>query len=447
MARFRRKNTMSTQANQTVPGSADSARSASGHIRALVSEAATGLDRNQPRIAREISDLIAREVKSLDVDRTLLELLHASVDANSKTITHILINDIPIERLQPTTAAVEYALRLAQREIPSNSLVRAYSVGKDDFIKEIFPHVEALDCSAEDKFKVLQHMSSVVGRYIDWISQYVFDVYEKERQRWVSTQGNVRASLIHDVLGGRVVEPREFEEETGYRLDRHHLGMVIWSLEDDPAPDELRMLEQVASRVAAVAGCSGAPLVTAVDRKTAWAWLPFVARPAGIDMDRIREVVARARTCRAAMGLSSEGVAGFRRTHAQAQAARRVAMSAGENTPATSFGDEGVAITSLLANDIDSTTAWVAEVLGPLARDTDNMQVLRETLRVFFVTGESYTETAARMQLHRNTVKYRVTKALRERRAAVSSNRLDLAVALNVCHFLGPAVLTGPAHG
>lgn len=122
-------------------------------------------------------------------------------------------------------------------------------------------------------------------------------------------------------------------------------------------------------------------------------------------------------------------------------------MSAGESTPAASFGDEGVAITSLLANDIDSTTAWVAEVLGPLARDTENMQVLRETLRVFFVTGESYTETAARMQLHRNTVKYRVTKALGERRTAVSSNRLDLAVALSVCHFRGPAVLTGPAHG
>jgi sugar diacid utilization regulator len=71
--------------------------------------------------------------------------------------------------------------------------------------------------------------------------------------------------------------------------------------------------------------------------------------------------------------------------------------------------------------------------------------VLRETLRVFFLTGESYTDTARIMQLHRNTVKYRVSKALGQGDAASGPNRIDLAVALNACHFLGLAVLTGTA--
>jgi hypothetical protein len=412
-------------------------------VKALVAEAALRLDRRQPQIARDMSDLIAREIKSLDVDQAFLELLRASVDANTKTITHILINDIPIERLQPTTAAVEYALRLAQRDIPANSLVRAYNVGKDDFIEQIFPDVQALNCSPEEKFAVLQHMSSVVGRYIDWISQYVFGVYEKERDRWVSTQGNVRASLIHDVLGRRTVAAREFERETGYRLDGHHIGMIVWSTRTDPAPDELRMLAQVVSKVAAAARCSGPPLVTAVDRETAWVWLPFVARPSALDMREMQRIVGQARTCRASLGLSGAGVDGFRRTHAQAQAARRVVVTSGETTAVVSFGDEGVAITSLLANDIESTRSWVAEVLGHLAVDSEQMRSLRETLRVFFLTGESYTDTAARMKLHRNTVKYRIAKALEQGETVISSNRIDLAVALNVCHFLGPAVLTG----
>ena len=411
-------------------------------VKALVSEAALRLDRRQPQIARAMSDLIAREIKSLDVDRAFIELLRASVDANTKTITHILINDIPIERLQPTTAAVEYALRLAQRDIPANSLVRAYNVGKDDFIEEIFPDVQALDCSPEEKFAVLQHMSSVVGRYIDWISQYVFEVYEKERDRWISTQGNVRATLIHDVLGRRNVAPREFERETRYRLDAHHIGVIVWSVDPDPAPDELRMLTQVVGKVATAAGCSGAPLTTAVDRSTAWAWLPFVAKPAPLDMDRIRGVVGPAGTARVSLGLSGAGVTGFRRTHEQAQAARRVAVTPGEGDAAISFGDEGVAITSLLANDLESTSAWVVEVLGGLASDNENIKALRETLRVFFLTGESYTDTAALMNLHRNTVRYRVAKALEQGATAIRTNRVDLAVALNVCHFLGPAVLT-----
>jgi hypothetical protein len=412
-------------------------------VKALVAEAALRLDRRQPQIARNMSDLIAREIKSLDVDRAFIDLLRASVDANTKTITHILINDIPIERLQPTTAAVEYALRLAQRDIPANSLVRAYNVGKDDFIGEIFPDVQALDCSAEDKFAVLQHMSAVVGRYIDWISQYVFEVYEKERERWISTQGNLRASLIHDVLGRRTVTAREFERETGYRLGGHHIGMIVWSTRTDPAPDELRMLAQVVSKMAVAARCSGPPLVTAVDRETAWVWLPFVARPSGLDMQEMQRIVGRARSCRASLGLSGAGVDGFRRTHDQAQAARRVVVTSGETTPVISFGDEGVAITSLLANDMESTSSWVAEVLGHLAVDNEQMRSLRETLRVFFLTGESYTDTAAIMKLHRNTVKYRIAKALEQGETVISSKRIDLAVALNVCHFLGPAVLTG----
>jgi hypothetical protein len=410
-------------------------------VKTLVSQAALRLDRRQPQIARDMSDLIAREIKSLDVDQAFIELLRASVDANTKTITHILINDIPIERLQPTTAAVEYALRLAQRDIPANSLVRAYSVGKDDFIEQIFPDVQALDCSPEEKFAVLQHMSSVVGRYIDWISQYVFEVYEKERERWISTQGNVRATLVHDVLARRNVASAEFEKETRYRLDAHHIALIVWSVDTDPAPDELRILTQVIAKVADAAGASGPPLVTAVDRTTAWAWLPFTAKPPAVDMERIRQIVAQARTCRVSLGLSGAGVAGFRRTHAQAQAARRVAVTSGESTPAIGFGDDGVAITSLVAHDMESTSAWVAEVLGQLALDNPNMRLLRETLRVFFLTGENYTDTASLMNLHRNTVKYRVTRALELRDTGIDPNRIDLAVALNVCHFLGPAVL------
>ncbi|MGZ4620798.1 MAG: PucR family transcriptional regulator [Mycobacteriaceae bacterium] len=415
-------------------------------MKALVAEAALRLNGRQPQIARDMSDLIAREIKSLDVDQAFLELLWASVDANTKTITHILINDIPIERLQPTTAAVEYALRLAQRDIPANSLVRAYNVGKDDFIEEIFPDVQALDCSSEDKFAVLQHMSSVVGRYIDWISQYVFEAYEKERERWISTQGNVSSTLIHDVLAKRGISSRDFEQVTRYRLDHHHIGMIIWSVDPAPAPDELRILTHIVSKMAIAAKCSGPPLITAVDRTTAWAWLPFVVKPATFDLDEIRRTVGHAHTCRASLGLSGSGAAGFRRTHAQAQAARRVVVTAGESPAVISFGDEGVAIASLLANDIESTSDWVAEVLGHLAVNNDHTKLLRETLRVFFLTGENYTDTAQLLNLHRNTVKYRVTKALEQCDTALTPNRIDLAVALNVCHFLGPAVLI-PAAG
>jgi DNA-binding PucR family transcriptional regulator len=111
---------------------------------------------------------------------------------------------------------------------------------------------------------------------------------------------------------------------------------------------------------------------------------------------------------------------------------------------AVSFGDQGVAVVSLLAGDIESTRLWVQELLGPLAVDRPGAEALRETLRVFFATGESYARTAELLSLHRNTVKYRVAKAFGERGEGREADRMDLAVALQVCRFLGPAVLARP---
>ncbi|GAB36940.1 hypothetical protein GOOTI_244_00010 [Gordonia otitidis NBRC 100426] len=102
------------------------------------------------------------------------------------------------------------------------------------------------------------------------------------------------------------------------------------------------------------------------------------------------------------------------------------------------FGDRGVAVVSRLARDLEFTRAWVHEILGPLAEDSANAAVLRETLSVYFATGESHLHTAERLNLHRNTVKYRVDKAMRDTR---TTDRLDLALALTVCAFLGAEVL------
>lgn len=429
----------------TLERTGPSAASESGaRITSLVAEAAAAMDRRQPQIARRMSDLIMREVSTLAVDEPLLELMHASTDANVKTVIHVLINDIQLDRLQPTTAAVEYAVRLARRDIAGNSLVRAYSIGKDDFIEQMFIDVQALDCSANEKFEVLHRMSKTTGAYVDWITQYVFAVYEAERRRWLSSRGNVHASLVHEVLESREPTAEVFERETGYRLDRFHLGVVAW----DAAPevdDELRGVEQVIRRMATMSGASGVPLIAAIDRGTAWAWLPYPARPNSTKLAALRTAATQS-GCRISVGLPGAGLSGFRLTHSQAIAARRVV---GDRTDLDGapieYGADGVALTAILAQDLDATRRWVGEALGGLAVDDERTRALRETLRVFYLTGESYIETAARMTMHRNTVRYRVETALQKRNSDVSSSRSDLAAALTACHFLGGAVLTPPS--
>jgi DNA-binding PucR family transcriptional regulator len=88
----------------------------------------------------------------------------------------------------------------------------------------------------------------------------------------------------------------------------------------------------------------------------------------------------------------------------------------------------------------------VREVLGALADDTDQAAMLRDTLSTFYETGESHLHTAQQMTLHRNTVKYRITKAVDATRGGGTGHeKLDIALALRICRFLGQNVLRPPS--
>jgi len=420
-----------------------------------VAETVRRLDADQPQLVRAMSDLLAREISELDSDPRLVELLEASVDGNTKTLIHILANDIPVEHLRPTTAAVEYALRLAQRSIPAASLIRAYHMGQDSFRQRCFVELQRGGHPPELRLLAMDRISAVLHRYIDWTTQYVIDEYERERARWLSSEETVRSSLIHAVVAGHSVDHAGFEEGTGYRLDQWHVGLVVWTAAPvspaggpvGTAVDEHRALESFVRRLGGILGCARAPLVTAVDRSTAWAWLPMRAaaganRARSLDLTAVRAFATNDGRLRLALGVPARGEAGFRRTHEQAQQARSVALMGGDRVPAAvSFGDEGVAIVAVMARDLERTRAWVAEVLGRLAVDDQSTAALRETMRVFLLTGDNYSRTADLLVLHRNTVKYRVNKVLEERGGSVDSNRLDVALALQAGHLLGASVL------
>ncbi|SDX65219.1 hypothetical protein SAMN05216215_101391 [Saccharopolyspora shandongensis] len=113
-------------------------------------------------------------------------------------------------------------------------------------------------------------------------------------------------------------------------------------------------------------------------------------------MADVRRFAEEAGDCRIALGLPGRGTAGFRRSHAQAQAARSVALASPDDQtpPAVGFGDQGVAIVSMLAKDVDETRQWVRDVLGQLAVANEHAATLRETMRFFFRTGENYARTA-----------------------------------------------------
>ena len=281
----------------------------------------------------------------------LLEMLEASVQGNITTIIHVLANDIPIDHLQPTTAAVEYALRLAQRDVPSNSLVRAYHMGQGDLMRICHDEISTLDIPARLTLAVLKHTSDVVYSYIDWITLYVFDAYERERSRWMAAQGNLHSAAIHALLSGTNADTAAFEAETGYRLGQNHVALVVWSTWDADVMG-INTLDRLVRDLGAAAGADKPPIITAIDRRTVWAWLPFGRRVPAPDPEVLAAAVPLDGGARVAIGLPGSGVEGFKRSHEQATAAYSVAaVPDTPQRPVVSFGDRGVAVVSLLSGE------------------------------------------------------------------------------------------------
>ena len=81
------------------------------------------------------------------------------------------------------------------------------------------------------------------------------------------------------------------------------------------------------------------------------------------------------------------------------------------------------------------------DILGQLATDSDNDARSRETLRVFLHHGASYKAAADELNLHFNSVKYRVQRAIDRRGRPISEDCLDIELALLLCHWFGSAVL------
>jgi DNA-binding PucR family transcriptional regulator len=81
------------------------------------------------------------------------------------------------------------------------------------------------------------------------------------------------------------------------------------------------------------------------------------------------------------------------------------------------------------------------KALGDSALSLLRWTRIRETLGVFLRTGGSFKAAAEELHLHSNSVKYRVQRAIDRRGRPISDGRLDIELALLLCHWYGSAVL------
>jgi DNA-binding PucR family transcriptional regulator len=389
------------------------------------------------------------QIPELRGDAGLLELLGISVEGNVDTLLHALRYDIAVERVEAPTAALEYARRLAQHGVPVNALVRAYRLGQRQMNEMVFAELRTIDLPEPLRVEILEAITGTMFEYIDWMSQQVVAVYQDERERWLEIQNSLRGVRVREILAAaKTVDVDAASTSIRYPLRWHHVGLVMWFRDQSADADELPRLQRFLRELGAAVGVDAAPLFVAADRSCAYGWLPY--RAAGTEATDAVEKARRFALSRAdspglAIGTMVGGVDGFRRSHREALEARSVAIvserSHSSGPTVIAAGDPGLSVVVRLGGDVTSTREWVATVLGNLACDDENDARLRETLRVYLACGCSYKVAAEELNLHFNSVKYRVGRAVARRGREIGSDRLDVELALLACHWYGDAVL------
>ncbi|HUR75546.1 MAG TPA: helix-turn-helix domain-containing protein [Sporichthya sp.] len=404
-----------------------------------VARAVRRIQGRRAAISAELVGHLAAEISQLPHDEDMLDLLLASTDESVAAGLYALEQGVDPRILGAPQAAAQYARRIAQRGVPVSALLRSYRLGSSLFVEWVLAELaDDPDADPASTAAATVVVLRITTAYVDTVSELLVAAYEHELEAWSQHHSIARASRIAALLEGHDVDVDATEVAIGYRLRQTHLAVQLWFDELGPGADVMR-LERAASAAAAVHG--GQHLLVLTDEASAALWLAVPEDTE--DLGPVVAALTRAQPApRVALGRPTFGVAGFRASHRQATAARRVVAAGRNGGQATSFAEVGTV--ALLCADLEATKAWVADTLGPLAADEENAERLRETVRIFLNLGSSHTAAAEQLTLHKNSVQQRVARAEALRGRPFREDRADVELALRACRLLGPAVL-GPS--
>jgi DNA-binding PucR family transcriptional regulator len=394
-----------------------------------------------PELTQEIWERLTRSMPELRGDDVYDKLLDASISENVGTLLNVFQHGTAIEDVHAPAAAHEYARSLAQREIPIVALGRTYRLGHGLFLARCMDEIAARSYDTDMNAALVARVVAMSFDYIDRVSEQVILTYQRARDNWLLAQAAGHAARVRALLAGNPADLGAAEAALGYRLRGKHIAVVAW-ISGEPAGEKgLAELERLASAAARVLEARGRPLFVPRDEARAWIWLPLAA-----DAEITRDLLEVAfddggSAVRVTVGEPAAGLEGFRLTLDQAVRTQSLALVASPGARVTTFAEVGAL--ALICSDVDAARHWVLATLNDLAIDDEPHARLRETLLMYLTTG-SYTVTAQRMVLHKNTAQYRVGKAEEALGAPIGERRADVELALRACHHLGRAVLRAP---
>lgn len=308
----------------------------------------------------------------------------------------------------PPPETLRWAADLVEDGRSATELLRAYRIGHGEVWRAWQPILRSHCTDAEVLDETTAATSAFLFDYVDTVLEPLVEHQAEAIGRRSARMETMRAETVRDLLTGERPDVQAAGARLRYAIDRWHVGVVLWALPVGTAEQRLSRLQAVAAKL------DPAPLLAPGPGDVLHAW---VASREPLELVASPGVVL-------AVGRPGRGLEGFRATHAEAGRALDVARAAGARAPAV-VAYEDIEVVALLQGDREAADDFARRVLAPLSDE------LVATLGVLHEEAMSVARAAQRLDVHPNTVGYRVRRVLElTDETDAGSLRLRAAVAL-----------------
>ena len=388
---------------------------------------------------------------TLVADRAIEREVMASNRANVEIVARVIVGtplDQPIALpAAPPPEALDVVRTVVRRGLDMDMVFQAYLRGQAVIWTQAMQIAQAADAPGTAQMNAIGQFGSLLFTYVD--SVLVALMAEGQRLREAMAGGGLakRVETVRLLLDGAPIDEKLASERLGYELSGYHTALLLWL---DGAARDGGELEAVAGALARQTGARS-PLTVTAGVRSLWVWIPrgsqsrqtpqFDWNSAELEND-LKEVAPRTNSCvRVAVGRTMSGVAGFRGSHADAQAVAQLVGGNADGNRLTSFAEVEPLLP--MVRDLRAAARFVRHTLAGLARDDERGARLRETLRIFLLSADSASAAAQTLNTHRNTVLQRVAVTTDLMGYQPGTRRLAVMMALDVVHYVGRGILTG----
>ena len=393
--------------------------------RRLVADVATQLGTHLGEVRRATNARILVELPELaGAPDELRDGLDRSTDAHVTLLRGMLGAWADPSEATSAPEAIDWAKDLAHQGFPAEALLKAYRIGHACLWQIWLRLLTARTSDPALLAEASAATSAFMFIYVEAILTPIVAAHQAERERLLRRTQSLAEGELRQILRGDAVDVGTASQRLRYRLDRWHLGFILWSdnVDDDDTPAQL---DKACAHLVERLSFDGNALVVPAGRAVLHGWLSAWKQLPPLEPTAITGVYL-------AFGEPAAGIDGFRRTHDQSRHARRVAQL-GHATPAcTVYRD--IAVSALLSADLTHARDFMTHTLGSVLEGHDADRLL-ETASVYQEEGLSLQRAAERLHVHRNTVAYRVRKVL-ESSGETDAGSLRLRAAVKLAFLM-----------